>query len=64
MPKKKLTKAQVNKKFKAVMNNIYDLFNDKLAYASDSFVPMSTKKLLEVHGIISRLVKPAFFRRR
>ena len=64
MPKKKLTKAQVNKKVKTIVNAIYDLFNDKLVYAGDSLVPMSVNKLLEVHKVFARLMKPAFFRRR
>ena len=60
MPKKRLTKIQVNKKFKAIVNGIYDLFNDKLAYGSNSLVPMSTNKLLEVHKVFARLIKPKF----
>jgi hypothetical protein len=45
MPKKKLTKAQVRKKMKTIMNASYDLVLDKMGH-SDSFVPMSLDKVL------------------
>ena len=44
MPKKKLTKTQVRKKLKQVMNASYDLVLDKMGHA-DSFVPMGAQKL-------------------
>ena len=40
MPKKKLTKAQVKRKFKIITSNMYALFNDKLEHLN-SDVPMS-----------------------
>ena len=48
MPKKKLTKTQVKKKLKTIMNASYDLVLDKMGHA-DSFVPMSEKVLLELN---------------
>jgi hypothetical protein len=45
MPKKKLTKAQVNKKLQSVRRALYDLFLDKFAYGTESFMPMSAKKI-------------------
>jgi hypothetical protein len=46
MPKKKLTKAQVKRKLKAIINATYDLTLDKLGHP-DSFVPISMNKLLD-----------------
>ena len=43
MPKKKLTKAQVKKKYNTAFNALYDLFLDKLGHA-DSFNPVSKIK--------------------
>jgi len=48
MPKKKLTKAQVHKKWRSCTIALYDLLTDKLAYP-DSHVGMSVKKLIETH---------------
>jgi len=48
MPKKKLTKTQVKKKMQNMVIVLYDLFTDKMAY-SDSFVPMSENKILELY---------------
>ena len=48
MPKKKLTKAQVKRKLKTIMNASYDLFLDKVGHV-DSKVPMSVPKLLELN---------------
>ena len=51
MPKKRLTKIQVKKKLTALERNMYDLFLDKLGH-SDSLVPFSQVKLLELHRVI------------
>jgi len=48
MPRKKLTKAQVKRKYKTICSMFYDLLNDKLGHP-DSHVGMSVNKLLEVH---------------
>jgi len=48
MPKKKLTKAQIKRKYKTICGMFYDLLNDKLGHP-DSHVGMSVNKLLEVH---------------
>jgi hypothetical protein len=53
MPKKKLTKAQVKKKLKTITTNMTDLLIDKLGHA-DSFVNMSSKKLLDISADITR----------
>ena len=47
MPKKKLTKTQVKKKFTTASNNVYDLVLDKFGH-SDSRVSMSMTKLLDL----------------
>jgi hypothetical protein len=51
MPKKKLTKAQVKRKLKAMKNANYDLFLDKFGHA-DSNVPFSTTKMIELDKAI------------
>ena len=43
MPKKKLTKAQVIRKYNTAFNALYDLFLDKIGHP-DSFNPVSKKK--------------------
>jgi len=48
MPKKKLTKAQVKRKIRRIVDLNYDLFLDKMGHAK-SDVPMSTNKLLDLH---------------
>ena len=53
MPKKKLTKAQVKKKLKTIMNASYDLELDKMGHA-DSFVPMSLNKILELNRAVTQ----------
>ena len=57
MPKKKLTKAQYNKKIKLIWKNIGDLFIDKTYYGSKSEVSMSTKTLSELVAKFARLMK-------
>jgi hypothetical protein len=56
MPKKKLTKAQVNKKMQTVRRALYDLFLDKLGQLK-SDVPMSQAKILDVHRQITNAEK-------
>lgn len=53
MPKKKLTKTQVRKKLKQVMNASYDLVLDKMGHA-DSFVPMSLNAILELNRKVTQ----------
>jgi hypothetical protein len=48
MPKKKLTKAQVKRKLKTMMNMAYDLLIDKMGHP-DSYVPLSINKILDTH---------------
>jgi hypothetical protein len=45
MPKKKLTKAQVKRKLKSLKNAAYDLALDRMGYGTDSFVPVTFRKL-------------------
>ena len=49
MPKKKLTKTQVNKKLQSIRKALYDLFLDKFAYGTESYMPMSAKKIEQFH---------------
>jgi len=55
--KKKLTKAQYNKKIKLIWKNIGDLFVDKTYHGSKSEVSMSTKTLAELVAKFARLMK-------
>jgi|TARA_R100001086_G_scaffold245665_3_gene176878 hypothetical protein len=58
MPKKKLTKAQVNKKMQSLRNALYDLFLDKFAYGSESLVPISADKLKDNHAqVVSAILR-------
>tara|TARA_Y100001963_G_C6568082_1_gene347553 strand:- start:42 stop:221 length:180 start_codon:yes stop_codon:yes gene_type:complete len=57
MPKKKLTKTQVKKKLKMIMNASYDLVLDKMGQPG-SFVPMSLDKIL----LLNRQVTQQFNR--
>ena len=56
MPKKKLTKAQVKRKFKSITSNMYALFNDKLEHVN-SDVPMSLPKLMDMHKALQGAAK-------
>tara|TARA_Y100000593_G_C4243294_1_gene303342 strand:+ start:817 stop:999 length:183 start_codon:yes stop_codon:yes gene_type:complete len=49
MPKKKLTKAQVKRKYKAATNALYDLYLDKLGHGNNSFVTQSNKVLVDIY---------------
>lgn len=49
-----MTKAQVKAKLKRINMDLYALVVDKLAYNSDSLVPMSLNKLLELHKTLGR----------
>jgi hypothetical protein len=57
MPKKKLTKTQVKKKLKTIMNASYDLVLDKMGQPQ-SFVPMSLDKTI----LLNRQVTQQFNR--
>jgi len=54
MPRKKLTKAQVKRKLKIALNSLYDLYLDKFAYGTESFMPMSENKLGEIYSPLLR----------
>jgi|ETNmetMinimDraft_11_1059920.scaffolds.fasta_scaffold839397_1 hypothetical protein len=56
MPKKKLTKAQVKRKFKTCTKAIYDLFLDKFGHP-DSFVPMSQPAILKLNNDLNNALK-------
>ena len=56
MPKKKLTRAQVKRKYKTICTAFYDLMLDKLGHP-DSNVGMSVNKLLEVHKGCTAVLK-------
>ena len=53
MPKKKLTRAQVKRKFKTAGNAVYDLVLDKYGH-SDSKISMSKPKLMEILDSLQR----------
>jgi hypothetical protein len=55
MPKKKLTKAQVKRKYKAIQNATYDLTLDKMGHA-DSKVPQSLKAIQDLNMKISNIL--------
>ena len=54
MPKKKLTKTQLNQQFKKIVDATQVLFLDKLGHRTNSLVPMSLNKLLELSKIIDQ----------
>jgi len=56
MPRKKLTKSQVNKKLVAIRRPMYELLLDKMGYAGSSYVPQSFKRLKEIYDAMSRAV--------
>jgi len=49
MPRKKLTKTAVKRKIKILNKNVYDLLLDKMGHGSNSFIPFSKSKLLELN---------------
>tara|TARA_Y100000004_G_C8811358_1_gene367814 strand:- start:40 stop:228 length:189 start_codon:yes stop_codon:yes gene_type:complete len=59
MAKKKLTKAQVKKKFITINKAMTDLVIDKLEYGvlRDSKVPMSPIKLMDIQETLKRAAK-------
>jgi len=57
MPKKKLTKAQVKRKIKIILNNTSTLFFDKVSYPRRSEVPFSMEKLLQLEKTIHSATK-------
>jgi len=56
MPKKKLTKAQVRTSIKKMFNEKARLLMDKATH-SDSFVPFSLNKLIELDKIFVSAVR-------
>jgi len=54
--KKKLTKTAVKKKMKQMLSILTDLLMDKAGHP-DSFVALSSKKMLELSGDVSRAFK-------
>jgi len=56
MPKKKLTKAQTKRKLKTLTNGMYDMILDKMGH-SNSDVPMSLPKLMEIHKALQSASK-------
>jgi hypothetical protein len=56
MPRKRLTKTQVKKKIKTCSNAMYDMILDKMGH-SNSDVPMSLPKLMEMHKAVQNAAK-------
>jgi len=56
MPKKKLTKAQVKRKLNSINSGVYDLVLDKMGHG-DSFVPISTVKLIKLNADLNNAFK-------
>ena len=54
MPKKKLTKAQVNSKYNQIIKNMRVLILDRLDNGKQSIVPYTVKKLLDIQAQIER----------
>jgi len=57
MPRKKLTKSQVKKRFNAAHTTLFILMLDKMENGSASFVPMSWKKMAELTDTLDRAIK-------
>ena len=57
MPKKKLTKAQVKRKLKTMMNALYDFNLDKFGHGPGSFVPLSVNKIITLHKEVSSALR-------
>ena len=55
MAKKKLTRTQVGTQVNKIQSALEKLFSDKLAYGSNSFVPYSVDKLLDLVKKTSRV---------
>jgi len=54
MPKKKLTKAQVNSKYNQILKNMRLLMIDRLDHGKQSIVPHTVNKLLDINNQIER----------
>lgn len=54
MARKKLTKAQVKKKLNIMIRATTDLTLDKMAHGSNSFVPMSSIKIIGLNNELSK----------
>jgi len=57
MPKKKLTKAQVNRKVKSLHTILADLINDKMYHHGDSKITASVNAMMKVKAALPRLIK-------
>ena len=55
MPKKKLTKTQVKRKFQQLAKITYDLASDKMGYGTKSHIPMSFDALANLNNKILRI---------
>ena len=55
MPKKKLTKTQVNNMFKRMGKITYDLALDKMGHGTKSHIPMSFDALSNLNNKILRV---------
>jgi len=64
MPRKKLTKAQVKIKLKAMNNKMYDLFLDKVGYGTDSYFKMSLAKANDMLTTLKNLENKLSFGRK
>ena len=56
MPKKKLTKTQVNKKLITIRKAMMTLFLDKMEYGSASHLPISMEKMGQMHKTIASTI--------
>jgi len=56
MPRKKLTRTQVKRKYKTICNQFYDLMIDKMGHPG-SEVGMSLNKLIDVHKGCTAVLK-------
>ena len=57
MPKKKLTKAQVNRKINLLHKNLADLINDRMYHFEDSKIKSSVNAMMKVKQAFPRLIK-------
>ena len=56
MPRKKLTKAQVKRKLKAIMKTTADLISDRMNHP-DSVVPFTPAKLFDMSTVANNAFK-------
>ena len=55
MPKKKLTRTQVGAQVNKIQSALEKMFSDKITHGSNSFVPFSVDKLLDLVKKTSRV---------